>query len=215
MLFLLLEHWAIASVLKKVLKTIDLATIVRFLIVTEYRLGSFLSEVSEKPGLEHLLQESFIEIGHAHFLLDLYREIDPTGKIDLHSNNRISVIDDNGKKNAIRYIRGGTARINPVQRFLGCDCLDLSNNDLLAMYGELEHSLCFLYQSLSSLTGYKEFDQIAKDEQNQSKSFSQNIPLSLRIKWKSKKTLAWIQFLIRKEYQTKEIKQCLSLRLVK
>ena len=103
MLFLLLEHWAIASVLKKVLKTIDLATIVRFLIVTEYRLGSFLNEVSEKPGLEHLLQESFIEIGHAHFLLDLYREIDPTGKIDLHSNNRISVIDDNGKKNAIRY----------------------------------------------------------------------------------------------------------------
>lgn len=208
-LLLHLEYLLIFLVLKRILAFIELSKIIEFLIIIEYRLGAFLLEAGANRNLNILIKEATIEIYHAYYLRSLHKKINPEKEIKL-GNGHVSV-----DKKPVCYIRGGTARIKPVQRFLGCDCVELSNLDLLAMYGELEKSLYLLYKALSEISGYKEFARIAKDEKKQSFIFCEQVGFWFKLKWKLKKIKAWIQFLIYKEYEKKEIEKCLSLKLGK
>jgi hypothetical protein len=212
-----LEYWLIRLILGRALAKIGIAQIVKFLMIIEYRLGCFLAEASQIRGIKLLLSESRIEFRHSLILKRVYSQM--TGdsvKIFAPEEKRLCIFSEgqNNKQN-IYYIRGGTATIEPVQRFVGTDCVALSDKDLLAMYGELERSLNYLYQNLYFYTQEPIFLKIAKDEQLQHDFFEQLGSRNLQKKWKFKKIMAWIYFLVNREFIPTELAKCLSLKVAK
>lgn len=217
MLFLRLnpEYWLISIILKRILKDFGLESLLRFLTIVEYRLYWFLVEASKTRQMPDLNLEAAIELGHAHLLSSLYKQISSNEFIALGLNPTIEIIDKkNGDKNRVRYVRGETATIKPVQRFLGCDCVGLNDANLLAMYGTLESSLSCLYQALYEITNEARFKSLSIEENGQAKQFSQELPFWLRLKWKIRKVLAWIYFLLNKEYTKSKIEKYISLCLL-